>query len=313
MYKTIYCLAAFVSLVVFAQETPLPESPQVKDFRAKLKKDPYDINVLLHLGMWTRDGQQGIQRNIPQALSYFKRGAALGGGAGFHQALYQIYADGNGVDVDSKAAIHWATESAKNGKKVLLQWAAQKILDRAPGWPRDYDLAIELAGMSSSPPSELGRFYRGIGHVYAKGIAGELKPDGKKAMTIYLKALETGDQPGLTCGHIAELYLAGGVGDGPNVLKGLEWYVEAVRHHSDKWGKGIYSERIGDLFIPLGKDHKKEDLIQAWAWKKYALEMGVGGNNNRHIGETKQYEKMFSPQELKTANARLAELLKGNY
>jgi TPR repeat protein len=194
---------------------------------------------------------------------------------------------------------------------VLLWVCASYIQIGKPGWPRDYELAVELAEISAAQPSELGPFYRNLARNYSTGIEGVLEQDGKKAIELYLKASKH-SEPALSYGEIAQMHGAG-VGVEQDQKKYVEWLVKAVKFSRTKNEKGIFAELVGYAYGAGGIGFEK-DLVEDWAWLRFALENGKVGNSNHNRTYTDHLLKeVLTPQQIASAKKRLLELKAGKY
>jgi len=85
--------------------TPYPCSEKEVIIRMKKRVEANDPNAIYNLGCDFRDGTCGYSQDYTKALELFHRASEIGC-AGAHCNIGDVYENGDGVEVDTKKAIH---------------------------------------------------------------------------------------------------------------------------------------------------------------------------------------------------------------
>ena len=197
-------------------------------------------------------GEQGVEKNIPEAIELYKRASALGHRSANHN-LGLIYYKGAGVKVDYAEAAKWfeigAQRNLDDSKRMLLIMNKYELIPKNE--KKLESLLIEFADKGKQEDIEqladyyyytkqnmqlaekptmflaeqgLAQYQSRLGMIYYKGI--DAKPDYKKAYPWFLKAAEANDLSGKI--SVASFYL-GGLGVEQNFEKAAAWFNSAYK------------------------------------------------------------------------------------
>ncbi len=256
-------------LATLPSETPIPQRQLSADELNKYGEDAYH-------------GNDGFEKDLALAFSYFKKAAEIGHPQAQSNLAF-CYKNGEGTAKDIAKAIYWYTQAANQGH-VISQYNLGVFYKNGDGVPKDYKKAVEWYQKAA----EQGNVYAqsNLGYCYDAGLG--VVRDMKKAVYWYTQAAKQGHA--ISQSNLANCYEKG-LGVTKDYKMAAEWCQKAAeRGDATSQNNLAYYYQNG---LGVAQDFKK----CAYWYKKSAEQGYASGQNNfgvccyRGDGVAQDYEK----------------------
>ncbi|HZW26121.1 MAG TPA: tetratricopeptide repeat protein [Gallionella sp.] len=223
--------------------------------------------------------------NYAVALKEFRKMAAKGNQGGqFYLGL--MYANGQGVPKDEKAAAVWYEKSAKQGY-AGAQFNLGNLYHVGAGVPKDDKKAVywfEQAASQNLPDAQFA-----LGLMYAMGTGVEAKPED--AVKWYRKAADQGYAPAQY-----NLGVLSREGKEPDLKAAADWFEKAAT-------QGYVPAQFNLAYMYTEGQVIGTDYIRAYKWAFLAARTG-----DPKSGKLLRYlESSLTKEQVETAKAMVAE------
>ena len=292
------CAAMFTGVAVLAQPVEQSDAPKTAEEQCQL-----GIRYLL--------GTDGVDRDVAEAVNWFRKAAEQGHPGGQHELGFR-YRYGEGVPQDTKEAVKWFRSAAEQGL-APAQCELGLCYLHGIGVPKDFEKSVEwfrkAAEQGFAPGQhELGfRYYHGdgvpqnrveaygwirkaaeqdflpsmheLGLCYLRGTG--VVQDEAEAMKWLHKAADQGDIR--TLDFFASRYLRG-IGVPQDVAEAMKWYrklADAEQEHP------VERQRLNARLL-LGTRYFEgngvpQDFVEAKKWLRKVAEEQPGNTNVRNM------------------------------
>ena len=128
-------------------------------------------------------GEKGVEKNLDEAIKFFRKGAELGVKDSMHQLGY-CYMHGEGVEQDESEALKWFIRREDGNESKGMYH-----LGSLYGWDANYKKSFEWYSKSAALGNSDAIY--ALGYSYEKGEG--VEKDSTKALEYYLKVAEQDD------------------------------------------------------------------------------------------------------------------------
>ena len=196
-----------------------------------------DAEAQHDLGSAYLKGKKGLDRNIPQAVKWFRR-AGEQGVAYSQYNLGLIYRQGMGeVARDESKAVQWFRKAAEQGNPRAQHALGKGYVKGQIGLARNASKGVEWLTKAAEQGSANAQYNLGL--VYRRGM-GEVAKDEAKAAQWFREAAEQGNPRAQFL--LAEMLIKG-KGVRPDRAQGMEWLKKSANQGFEKAQKTLKSSQ----------------------------------------------------------------------